>query len=131
MITRKEDGVVTNKKVKNYTGAGVPWTTEETKQFECAMLQHRKDFFVISKMVCVEKFFFDMQKASLAQTAVYRETKIFERLVSLKSEVEICGLQFRAKEESIKNYSGLKSIKNYAFVSMFFLGICFVCNVDG
>ena len=51
LITRKNDGTLTSKKIKNYTGSGKPWTPQESKQFECAMLQHRKDFFVISRMV--------------------------------------------------------------------------------
>ncbi|XP_076815445.1 uncharacterized protein LOC143461567 isoform X1 [Clavelina lepadiformis] len=47
-----------------YIGCGKAWTAQEAKLFDCAMLDHRKDFFVISKMVktrttaeCIERYY--------------------------------------------------------------------------
>ncbi|XP_078491939.1 uncharacterized protein zf(c2h2)-117 isoform X2 [Ciona intestinalis] len=43
---------------------GTPWTPHEVKMFDCGMLEHRKDFYVISKMVktrstseCVDRYY--------------------------------------------------------------------------
>uniref|UniRef100_H2YS00 Uncharacterized protein n=1 Tax=Ciona savignyi TaxID=51511 RepID=H2YS00_CIOSA len=64
LLRRKGKVPTTNTAPCKPVGSGAPWTPLEVKMFDCGMLEHRKDFCVISKMVktrstaeCVDRYY--------------------------------------------------------------------------
>ena len=83
LIVRKKDAAKHSKTLKNYTGSGKPWSAEEAKAFDCAMLEHRKDFFVISKMVSASQA---ISKPKWTASRSYTLLKRIESFTSLLDE---------------------------------------------